>query len=321
MMNPETGILITNLGTPEQPTPAAVRHYLKEFLSDKYVIKIPRAIWLPILYGYILPFRSSQSAKLYQKIWTADGSPLLQFTSRIKDQLAKQLTAPVALGMRYGKPSLHDALKQLQAREVKKILLLPLYPQYSDTTTASTIAQLNQLLKNEFQSMELQCIKSYAENPHYINALVISMQNMWQKLGPKQHLLFSFHGIPKRYVEAGDPYAEQCHRTATLVAEQLQLPRTRWSVAFQSRLGRAEWLKPYTDVVLKSFPQLGITHLDVICPGFPADCLETLEEIAIRGKEQFLENGGNSYRYISALNDSSEHIQALMKIIQEALST
>jgi ferrochelatase len=315
MPNPLCGVLLTNIGTPQAPTPIAVRNYLKKFLSDPRVVECPRIVWWPILYGIILPFRSKSSARLYQQIWTKEGSPLLLHSQKIAAKLQTYLQIPVELGMQYSKPSIPSALKKLQANKVSRIIVLPLYPQYSATTTASTFDRIAATLKKWRQLPEINMINDYSSEPHYIKAICHSIQKAWAVQG-KNYLLFSFHGIPKRYINAGDPYSERCHHTAHLIADALQLQSTEWSVAFQSRLGRAKWLTPYTNELLQSLPQQGIKNLHVVCPGFAADCLETLEEIAIRGKEQFLKAGGKSFYYIPALNDSDEHIAALAEIIK-----
>ncbi len=309
------GILLTNLGTPDAPTPAAVRKYLHEFLSDPRVIEIPKIIWWPILHGIILRSRPKKSAKLYQKIWSEQGSPLLFNSQQIANNLQQHLQIPVALGMSYGNPSMQSALEKLRAEHVKKILLLPLYPQYSATTTASTFDNVAKILKKWRHLPEIRTINHYADNNFYLDALCYSIQETWKQYGRAQHLLFSFHSIPQHYVNKGDPYYALCLTTAKSVANKLELKSHDWSLAFQSRLGPTPWLKPYTDKILMSLPQQGITDLQVICPGFAADCLETLEEIAIRGKEQFLSAGGKSFHYIPALNDNKEHIEVLAGLV------
>ena len=308
-MTSKTGILLTNIGTPADPSPATVKKYLQKFLSDKRVVNIPPVLWQPILRGLILPLRSKKSAKLYQKIWTEEGSPLLVITQRIAEKLQKKLTetAHVALGMHYSQPSIKNALESLRKKNCEKIIVLPLYPQHSSAATGSSFNQVMDVLKTWQKLPEVHFMNDYADHPLYIEAIANSIkQNK-----PTQYLLFSFHGIPLRSVKQGDPYGERCHLTAKLVAEKLQLKPNQWSIAFQSRLGRAKWLAPYTDMVLKKLPQQGITELSVISPGFSADCLETLEEIAIRGKEQFIKAGGKKFNYISALNDNDEQIALL----------
>ncbi len=315
MTTHKKGVLITNVGTPDAPTPSAVRRYLREFLSDRRVVEIPRLIWWPILYGVILPLRPKQSAKLYQKIWTETGSPLLVFSQQIKKALHEQLALPVALGMHYGNPSIETALDELRQQSVTEIIVLPLFPQYSATTTGASFDLIAATLKKWRNLPTLHFIRQYALNSDYITALKESVLAAWQTQGRAEHLLFSFHGIPKRFVDLGDTYPLACYATAGALANALGLQETEWSLSFQSRLGRAEWLTPYTDKTLQALAQRGVKKLQVICPGFAADCLETLEEIAIQGKKIFLSHGGDQFHYIPALNDSARHIDALCKII------
>lgn len=312
MIKNKIGVLLTNIGSPKEPTPPEVRRYLKKFLSDKRVVEIPRLIWWPILYGLILPFRSHSSAKLYQHIWTEKGSPLLCFSESIAKSLQTQLNMPVELGMHYAEPSIPSALEKLHAQGVEKIMILPLYPQYSATTTATTFDQVTTTLKKWRNIPAICMVRDYYRNADYIAALCQSIQQHSFK-----HLLFSFHGIPQRCVDKGDPYQDQCKATVELVTKQLNLPADKWSMAFQSRLGRAKWLTPYTEKVLRDLPQRGITDVHVICPGFAVDCLETLEEISMRGKDMFLGAGGKSFHYISALNDSDEQLDIFKKMILE----
>ncbi len=311
MIKSKIGVLLCNIGTPDEPTPQAVKRYLKEFLSDRRVVEIPRLVWWPILHGLILQTRPKKSAKLYQKIWTEQGSPLLYYSRKIAESLEKNLNMPVALGMHYGNPSIKSALEELRNKDVTKILIFPLYPQYSATTTASTFDIVANALKKWRNLPEIRMIYDYADNPLYIKAISQSIQ-----LTNQERLLFSFHGIPKRYITAGDPYEERCKTTVQLIAAELQLTPDDYLISFQSRLGKAEWLRPYTDKTLQTLPRKKITNVKVVCPGFAVDCLETLDEIAILGKKQFLENGGEKFTYISALNDSQNHIDALMGIIK-----
>jgi ferrochelatase len=318
------GILLTNLGTPSEPTPKAVRHYLAEFLSDPHVIQIPRLLWWFILHGIVLQTRPAKSARLYQKIWTPVGSPLLVNSQKILQKLQillkkRLIPAKVVLGMRYGEPSLKKALAELNTANVAKLLIFPLYPQYSNTTTASTVAAIKrELAILKWQPEQLHVIDAYATNSNYISALTNSINAFWQRQSPGQKLLFSFHGIPKRLIDKGDPYYQQCLATATTVVKQLHLTENQWQVVFQSRFGRAGWLQPYCQQVLQSLPQQGYRHIDIICPGFAVDCLETLEEIAITNKELFFAAGGKSLNYIPALNDSDHHIHALANMIIDA---
>lgn len=310
------GILLTNIGTPAAPTTSAVRSYLREFLSDPRVVEFPRALWLPILYGYILMTRPRHSAKLYQKIWTDNGSPLLIYSRNIAQALQKNLSLPVALGMHYGKPSIESALTELRNNHVEKVLILPLYPQYSATTTASSFDMVARALKSWRNIPEIRMVRDYAEDKNYLDALSKSVIATWNSRGVAEHLLFSFHGIPKNYNDSGDPYRESCFQTAKRLAEKLGLKPDTWSVSFQSRLGKTEWLQPYTENVLAELPQRGVHSVQVICPGFAVDCLETLEEIAIRGKESFFAHGGKEFFYIPALNDGMAQVQMLAKLVR-----
>ncbi|MBK8182237.1 MAG: ferrochelatase [Candidatus Competibacteraceae bacterium] len=315
-----TGILLANLGTPDAPTSAALRQYLGEFLWDSRVVEIPRLPWWLILHGLILRFRPAKSARKYQRIWTTEGSPLLVISRKqqaaISAALAAQYPGPVrvALGMRYGNPSIATALAELRAAGARRLLVLPLYPQYAAATTASTFDAVAAALHSWRWLPELRFITPYHDDPGYLDALADSIQTA-RAAQPGERLLFSFHGLPKQTLLAGDPYYCQCHKTARLVAERLNLPAEQWAVSFQSRFGRAEWLQPYTSVLLTDWAKTGIKNVDVVCPGFAADCLETLEEIAIENRRIFLGAGGEHYRYIPALNDAPSHIQALAKLI------
>ncbi len=314
------GILLTNLGTPTAPTSAALRTYLAEFLSDERVIEVPRMIWWGILHGLILRFRPGKSAAMYKKIWTENGSPLLRLSQRIAMAVKSQLhddNMEVVLGMRYGQPSIASAMITLQQANVQKLLLLPLYPQYSATTTASTFDAVSAVLQRWRWLPELRMIRHYHTHAQYIAALVKSIRLHWAEHGQPDKLLFSFHGIPESYFLAGDPYHCECHHTARLIAEQMQLETDRWAVAFQSRFGPRKWLQPYTDKLLSQWGKSGIAHVQVICPGFAADCLETLEEINMQNRQVFLQAGGEKFSYIPALNDHPLHIKALCGLIEK----
>jgi ferrochelatase len=316
-----TGILLVNLGTPDAPTAAAIRRYLREFLSDRRVVELPRALWLPILYGFILPFRPRKLAHAYASVWDAQGSPLLRIS---REQTEKLRTAfgpetPIVLGMSYGNPSIASALAELDAQGVERILLLPLYPQYSGSTTASVLDRIFRELGQRRKLPELRTINDYHDRPGYIGALAQSVRAHWQRAGRSAHLLMSFHSIPQRYVDLGDPYDAQCKRTAQLLAHALSLDAGQWSLSFQSRLGTQPWLQPYTDQLLPQLVQRGVRSLDVICPGFSADCLETLEEVAIRYRADFLAAGGTAFDYIPALNATEESIGFLRALIQDSL--
>lgn len=317
-MNKTVGVLITNLGTPAAPTAKALKRYLSEFLSDPRVVEIPRLLWLPILHGIILRMRPKHSAALYQKIWTPEGSPLLINSQNLVKALQQQLppdTFKIALGMRYGQPSIREALTHLQQANCEEIIVLPLFPQYSAATTASTFDAVAAVLKTWRVVPKLKILTHYFDHPAYITALAESVKQHWQQHGQQDQLLFSFHGLPQRCVELSDPYQQQCLMTARLVAEQLQLPQEKWSVVFQSRFGYAKWLQPYCAETLQNLPGKGIKNVSVICPGFAVDCLETLEEINQLNRNLFLKAGGEKFYYIPCLNDSTAHVGLLKEII------
>jgi protoporphyrin/coproporphyrin ferrochelatase len=320
---PTTGILLINLGTPDAPTPAAVRRYLGEFLADPRITEMPRWLWRLILHGIILRVRPRRAAANYQKIWTENGSPLLTISQAQTQALQEVLKAhftgsmTVALGMRYGNPSIASALEELREANARRIVILPLYPQYSSSTTGSTFDAVAEVLKRWRWIPDLRFVSHYPDHPAYIRALAKQINNYWAEHGTPDQLLFSYHGIPKRFFLAGDPYRCECHKTARLVAEEINLPENKWQVVFQSRFGREEWLKPYTDETLKALAQSGVKRVDIICPGFATDCLETLEEIDQENRELFLEAGGESFHYIPALNDHIDHIQALLEIVTQ----
>ena len=316
-----TGVLVTNLGTPDAPTPSALRRYLGEFLADPRVIEVPRFIWWFILHGVILRSRPKHSAAAYRKIWTESGSPLLAISTRQATAIQKYLDEHttdkfhVELAMRYGNPSIQSGLKKLQQANAKKIIVLPLYPQYSASATASTFDAVADVLKTWRDIPELHLVKHYHDTTDYIDALAESINEHWQQNNRADKLLFSFHGIPKAYFDAGDPYYCECHKTARLIAKKLNLNEKEWMLTFQSRFGPKEWLKPYTDVTLKELALTGTKNVDVVCPGFSADCLETLEEINMRYRDHFLQGGGDKFSYIPALNDRLTHIRTLANII------
>ncbi|MCK9531219.1 MAG: ferrochelatase [Gammaproteobacteria bacterium] len=324
-VQPRTGILITNLGSPDAPTPTALRRYLAEFLWDRRIVDLPRVLWWPILHGIILRTRPARSARLYEAIWTDEGAPLINITRRQRDALSAalrvrtELDVPVAIGMRYGNPSIASALRELDAAGVQRLIVLPLYPQNSCSTTGSTFDALADAMRQRRFVPDLHFIGDYHDHPGYIAALVASIREAWATQPPGERLLFSFHGTPERFRSEGDVYHEQCLHTAGQVATQLQLAPDRWQVVFQSRFGREEWLKPYADETLAALPSEGIASVDVICPGFAADCLETLEEMAETNRKLFLNAGGKAYRYIPALNDREDHIAFLADIVVGAL--
>ena len=320
---PRVGVLISNLGTPDEPTPRAVRRYLAEFLSDRRVITLSPLLWQPILHGIILRIRPRRSARLYQKIWMKEGSPLLVYSERQRDALREELgrrghAMRVALGMRYGRPSIARALDELKA--VRALIVLPLYPQFSDATTASTRDALTHALKRWDDPPEIRFIDHYADDPAYLDACVSQIRGFRERHGASERLILSFHGLPKESIERGDPYARQCQETASRIAQALDLREDQWRMTFQSRFGPKEWLTPYTDETLRELPGAGVLSVDVFCPGFSADCLETLEEIKQENQAVFLEAGGRTFRYIPALNDNPDYIRALAGLIERHMS-
>jgi ferrochelatase len=322
---PGAGVLLINLGTPSAPEPAAIRRYLAEFLSDRRVIDLHPVLWKPILHGFILPFRPQRLAHAYKSVWTGEGAPLLAATERlgaaVEAQLRRHLNVSnirVAVGMRYGTPTIAAALDTLAAFGARKLLVLPLYPQYSATTTAAALDAVWPWLAQQRWVPEVRTINSYHDDIGYIRALAERVRGHWRVHGRGQHLLMSFHGMPQRYVLAGDPYYCHCHKTARLLAAELELDGDSWTVSFQSRFGRGVWLKPYTDALLPLLAKRNVRRLDVIAPGFAADCLETLEEIAMRYRSAY-EKLGCALRYIPALNDSPNHVTALSDLLADTL--
>ncbi|OIO70797.1 MAG: ferrochelatase [Zetaproteobacteria bacterium CG1_02_53_45] len=319
------GILLTNLGTPDAPTKKAVRTYLKEFLWDPRVVEEPRWKWWLILNGIILNIRPARSAAAYKKVWGEDGSPLLAISRKQQarlQQLLQEKTGEglhVELAMRYGNPSIEAGLEALRRKNCRKIIVLPLYPQYSATTTGSTFDAVADVLKTWRRIPELHMIDSYHDHPAYIAALSDSIKNYWQEHGEPERLMMSFHGIPERYFKSGDPYPCHCRKTARLLRESLGLDEERASVAFQSRFGREPWVQPYADETLQEWGKAGLASVDVVCPGFAADCLETIEEIGMENRDYFLEAGGKQYRYIPALNDNDAHIEAIAQVVIQCL--
>lgn len=317
------GILLVNLGSPDAPTTGAVRRYLNQFLSDPRVVEVPRLVWWLILHGFILRFRPSRSAAAYRKVWTEQGSPLLQYSGDIvralQEKLDARLSGPVhvELGMSYGSPSLESALDRLHARYVRRIVLLPMYPQYSNTTTGTVFEAVTKALAKRRWIPEFRFINHFHDSSGYIAALAASIRDHWNAHGRGERLLFSFHGLPRQMLDDGDPYHCQCRKTARLVAEALELDDEQWFVAFQSRVGRAEWLRPYTDETLQEWGKAGGGDIDVVCPGFSADCLETLEEIAMQNAELYSESGGGALRYVPALNVRDDHISFLCRLIEK----
>lgn len=322
-----TAVILINLGTPEAPTAAALRPYLKEFLSDPRVVEIPRAVWWLILNGIILNTRPKKSAEKYASVWMPEGSPLKVHTMRqaallqgLLGERGHQVTVEYA--MRYGQPSIAATLTRLKAQGCTRILLLPLYPQYSASTSATAFDAAYGWAQSTRNQPELRTVRSFADDPGYIAALAASVREHWQTNGrptESYRLIMSFHGVPRYTLDKGDPYHCECQKTGRLLAEALGLSNDEYQVSFQSRFGRAEWLQPYTAPTLHALGEKGLQRVDVICPGFPADCLETLEEIAMEGKTEFMQAGGKDYRYIPCLNEREDWIHALADLAAKHL--
>ena len=315
MRQTKTGILLANLGTPDAPTPEAVKRYLRQFLSDPRVVDTSPALWWPLLRGVILPLRAPRVAKLYQSIWMEDGSPLMVYSKAQQQALAQRLPdTPVALGMSYGSPSLESAVDELLASGVEHMVVLPLYPQYSCSTVAAVWDELARILARKRGIPGVSFIRDYADDSSYIDALARSARDSFAQHGEPDLLLLSYHGIPQRYADEGDDYPQRCRDTTRELVSALGLPPEKVMMTFQSRFGREPWLTPYTDETLKMLAEKGTQHIQVMCPGFSADCLETLEEIAVQNREIFLEAGGKQYEYIPALNATPEHIEMMVKL-------
>ncbi len=318
----KTGILLTNLGTPAAPTAEALRSYLAQFLSDPRVVQIPRLFWYPILHGIILRTRPAKSAEAYQRIWTAAGSPLMTGSQSLAEKLQARLPQDtrVVLAMRYGEPSIAKGLQALRDWGAGRILILPLYPQYAAATVASTYDAVHTELNSWQQKPEIFCCDNYCDNAKYIEALANSIKNHWQEKGSGEKLFISFHGIPQATVDKGDPYQKQCFVTADALVQALGLQAKEYEVVFQSRFGAAKWLQPYCSKTLELRAQEGLQTVDVTCPGFAVDCLETLDEIANENRELFIAAGGKDLRYIPALNDTDAHVDALLDIMDKTFS-
>ena len=321
--SPKYGVLMINLGTPDAPKTPEVRRFLREFLSDKRVVDLNPLIWKPILNLIILTIRPPKVAKVYQQVWMDEGSPLLVLGNRLKDRIKSSLASqsgdavPVEMAMTYGNPSMEVAANKLRAAGVDKIVVIPMYPQFSATTTAAGYDRLMASLKQCPHWPALQLIQDYADHPLYIKALANSVRSQWKKQGERRHLVLSYHGIPKRYVTNGDPYSKRCEATSELVAEELGLGDSEWTHVYQSRFGREEWLKPYADATLKAMPEMGINKINVISPAFSIDCIETLEEVTLELGDEFKHNGGLAFDYIPALNDSDDQVALYLSLIEQ----
>lgn len=321
----KTGIVLLNLGTPDAPTAASVRAYLKAFLSDPRVVEIPRLVWWFVLNGIILNVRPKKSAAKYASVWTQDGSPLRVHTERqtalLNDFLTEHAPAEVEVvyAMRYGNPSIPGVLRQLKQRNCQRILLLPLYPQYAASTTATALDEVCRELQRMRSMPAIRTIKHFHDVGAYIQASVQNIRDYWDAHGRPEKLVMSFHGLPRYTLEKGDPYYCECQKTGRLIAEGLGLSEAQYTISFQSRFGRTEWLQPYTTAVLHALGEQRAKRVDVVCPGFVADCLETLEEIALEGKADFLQAGGGEYHYIPCLNERPDWIRALGAMALENL--
>ena len=316
------GVLITNLGTPDAPNKKELKVYLNQFLSDPRVIELPKILWQIILKLVILQIRPSKSAEAYKQIWTDKGSPLLDIANRQLNKIQSSFSSKnenivFEVGMRYGNPSIPDALLKLQKKQVRRLLVLPMYPQYCAATTGSTFDEVTNVLQKWRWIPEMRFINQYFEEKNYIEALSNSIKSFWKKTPKPQKIIFSYHGIPKRYLTNGDPHHCFCLKTTRLVKEQMGLSDDEIMTTFQSRFGREEWLKPYTSETLKELPKQGIKNIHIISPGFSSDCLETLEELEEENKEYFMESGGENYHYIPCLNDHDDHIDVFVNLIKK----
>lgn len=314
------GVLLVNLGTPDSTDVPDVRRYLKQFLSDPRIVEVSRPLWWLILNGVILRIRPAKTAEAYRSVWDEkEGSPLMSISRKqqrsLQESLSAELNAKVVLAMRYGNPSVADALTELREAKVRRLVVLPMYPQYSGSTVGSVFDEVSNKLSRLRWLPETRFINQYFDEEGYIDALAQSVQNHWQQHGQPQQLVMSYHGIPQRYRTKGDPYFCQCQATSRLLAEKLQLAPDQYQVVFQSRFGREPWLQPYCDETLKTLPTKGIKNINVICPGFAADCLETIEEIDEENREYFMEAGGENFSYIPALNDQAPHIEMMAGLI------
>lgn len=321
---PKTAILLVNLGTPDAPTASALRRYLGEFLSDPRVVEIPKPVWWLILNGIILPIRSSKSAAKYASVWTERGSPLQTGTADLTQAVAAEMArlghhVQVRYAMRYGNPSVASVLDEMAKQNVTRILLVPLYPQYCAATTASTLDAVTAWMRRSRRMPELRVLNHFHDEPLYIEALARKIEAHWQQQGRPDKFVMSFHGMPARTLKLGDPYHCECHKTGRLLAERLGLAAADYAVTFQSRFGKQEWLQPYTEPTLRQLAKEGVARVDVTCPGFSVDCLETLEEIAMEGKEAFLSSGGKVFHYIDCLNAETHWAQGFSRLLTSHL--
>lgn len=322
-VNTDTAVVLVNLGSPSAPTPKAIRSFLSGFLSDKRIVELPRLLWLMILYGFVVPLRPFKVAPIYQRLWNTYGdSPLRIFSDRLREKLqiaCQTQSVTIVQAYTFGQSSIADALNKLQAQGCEKIIILPLFPQYSATTTAPVYDQVAGWIKSRRNLPAIQLLKDYHQEPDYIAAMAARIRQHWQLNGRKQRLLLSFHSIPELCIKRGDPYQSQCEKTAALLIKELGLTENEWGMSYQSRLGRGQWLKPYTSQLLKNWAKQGIKSVDVFCPAFAVDCIETIEEIDAENREVFLHAGGESFAYIECLNDSDEHIKLFKNLLSKYL--
>jgi len=324
MTTKKRAVLIVNLGSPDKLTVRAVRRFLREFLQDPRVVNLPRSLWWLILNFFVLPFRPRKSKKAYAEVWTERGSPLIYLTQDLTDKIAahyqQDANMTVQMAMSYGKPSLATRLRKLRKEQYEQLTIVPLYPQYSSTTTASVFDAVASELMQWRYVPELHFVSDYHQHPLYIEAIAESVQEAWSKQAKGEILLMSFHGLPDVLTTKGDPYYYQCLKTAELIADKLQLKENQWRIVFQSRFGKAKWLQPYCIETLMALPEEGFKNIDIICPGFTIDCLETLEEINMTNKEIFMQAGGKQYQYIAALNDSEASVKLMLGLIENKVS-
>ncbi len=322
------GVILVNLGTPAEPTPTSVRQFLRAFLSDPRVVDIPPWLWKTILNLFILPRRASRVARSYQNIWLQEGSPLRHYTRELADKLEASFhesgavagaieSVKVTWAMTYGEPSISQRVDDFKRQGIERIVLCPLYPQFSSTTTGSVYDCLSRYIGGTRNIPDLRCVHNYHDHPAYIEALAHSVEKHWQTHGRKQKLLISFHGLPERYIEQGDPYIDQCKATANLLAEYLQLKTDQWRTGFQSRFGRAKWVEPYADNIINDWVTQGIKTIDVLCPSFAMDCLETLEEVGVEYRAMFQQAGGHDLTLIPCLNSSPAHVELITAVVRE----
>ena len=318
----QTGILLVNLGTPDRPDRASVGRYLAEFLMDRRVIELPWIFRLLLVRGIIVNFRAHRSAAAYRKIWTEEGSPLLVYSNALAQGLGQKLGPgfQVEVAMRYGAPSINDVIDKLLAAECENLIVVPLYPQYSGSTSGSVFDAVAEVLMKRRRVPQFQFIDAYYQRPEYIESIAASIEAHWQKNGRGEKLVMSFHGVPQKYVKRGDPYQHQCEASANAIAKRLGLDPSDWLLVYQSRFGAEPWLQPYCDKTLEALPSEGVKSIDIICPGFSVDCLETLEEIQMENKELFLEAGGEQFHYVACLNDSEDHIRVMQSVVNSALN-